>query len=295
MSAALGGMGKVPGGLVRRHVLTGVTRWMGARLTMTAGIVLALAVIGLSLLGPFVYHASAYAIHGHHTLAPPSAAFPLGTDQIGRDELARLIVGGFATLIVAIPSAALGFVLGIAYGLAAALGPSWLDRVLMRLLDAILALPGLVILIFFSALFTPGNAALILLLGLTAWPALARLVRNEAIAQRGRDFVHAARQAGGGTAYIARRHIVRVIAPILVVNGTFLVGDSILALSGLSFLGLGVQPPFTSWGALLQDGLNLIALDPWWMIAPPGLMIFAAILAANLIGQGMLEAQERGA
>lgn len=292
MSATLGRQAPLPGGRMRRRLIAEATAWIGARLTMTAGIALALFVIGLSLLGPFVYHASAYAIHGHHTLAAPSAAFPLGTDQIGRDELARLIAGGYATLIVAIPSAALGFLLGIAYGLAAALGPAWLDRVLMRLLDAILALPGLVILIFFSALFTPGNLALILLLGLTSWPALARLVRNEAIAQRGRDFVHAARQLGGSTTYIARHHIVRVIAPILVVNGTFLIGDSILALSGLSFLGLGVQPPFTSWGALLQDGLNLIALNPWWMIAPPGLMIFAAILAANLIGQGLLERAE---
>jgi peptide/nickel transport system permease protein len=188
----------------------------------------------------------------------------------------------------------LGFLLGIAYGLAAALGPRWLDATLMRLLDAVLALPGLVILIFFAALFTPGTFTLILLLGLTAWPGLARLVRNEAIAQRGRDFILAARQFGGGSAYIARVHILRVIAPILAVNGTFLVGDQILALSGLSFLGLGVQPPMASWGGLLESGLNLIALDPWWMILPPGLMILLSILAANLIGQGLLARQDTG-
>jgi peptide/nickel transport system permease protein len=280
----------VPGsvGVMPRPVSARVVRWVGDRATLVAGIVLGLAVCGFSVLGPLVYHGSAYAIHGHHTLAAPSAAFPLGTDQIGRDELARLIAGGYATLIVAIPSAVIAFVLGLIYGLGAALGPPWVDRVLMRLLDAILALPGLVILIFFAALFTPSNFALVLLLGLTSWPGLARLVRNEAIAQRSRDFILATRQFGGGTWYVARQHILRVIAPILVVNATFLVGDSVLALSGLSFLGLGVQPPFTSWGTLLQEGLDLIALNPWWMILPAGVMIFLAILSANLIGQGLL-------
>ncbi len=280
----------VPGsvGVMPRPVSARVVRWVGDRASLVAGLALAVAVCAFSLLGPFLYHGSAYAIHGHHTLAPPSAAFPLGTDQIGRDELARLIAGGYATLIVAIPSAAIAFAVGLIYGLGAALGPTWVDRVLMRLLDAILALPGLVILIFFSALFTPSNLALILLLGLTSWPGLARLVRNEAIAQRSRDFVLATRQFGGGTWYVARQHILRVIAPILVVNATFLMGDSVLALSGLSFLGLGVQPPYTSWGTLLQEGLDLIALDPWWMIVPAGVMIFAAILSANLIGQGLL-------
>jgi peptide/nickel transport system permease protein len=280
----------VPGsvGVMPRPVSARVVRWVGDRASLVAGLGLAVAVCAFSLLGPFLYHGSAYAIHGHHTLAPPSAAFPLGTDQIGRDELARLIAGGYATLVVAIPSAAIAFAVGLIYGLGAALGPTWVDRVLMRLLDAILALPGLVILIFFSALFTPSNLALILLLGLTSWPGLARLVRNEAIAQRSRDFVLATRQFGGGTWYVARQHILRVIAPILVVNATFLMGDSVLALSGLSFLGLGVQPPFTSWGTLLQEGLDLIALDPWWMIVPAGVMIFAAILSANLIGQGLL-------
>ena len=278
----------IPGGMMRRSAAQRLATWIGDRGTLVAGLAIAAFVVGFSLLGPYLYHASPYAIHGHHAFQPPSATNPLGTDQIGRNELARLIAGGYATLIVSIPAALLTFVLGIVYGLAAALGPSWFDKVLMRILDAILALPGLVVLIFFSALFTPGTFALILLLGLTSWPALARLVRNEAIAQRNRDFVLATRQFGGGTWYVARVHILRVMAPILVVNATFLIGDSVLALSGLSFLGLGVQPPYTSWGGLLQTGLNLIALDPWWMILPAGVMIFLSIMAANLIGQGML-------
>lgn len=288
MSNALGQTIHAPGGALRRSAAERAANWLGDRGTLVTGVALAAIVVLVSLIGPYLYTASPYAIHGHHALEAPSAAFPLGTDQIGRDELARLIAGGYATLIVSIPAAVLTFLLGITYGLAAALSPSWFDKVLMRLLDAILALPGLVVLIFFSALFTPGTFELILLLGLTSWPGLARIVRNEAIAQRNRDFILATRQFGGGTWYIARAHILRVMAPILVVNATFLVGDSVLALSGLSFLGLGVQPPYTSWGGLLQTGLNLIALDPWWMILPAGLMIFLSIMAANLIGQGLL-------
>jgi peptide/nickel transport system permease protein len=288
MSNALGQTIHAPGGALRRSAAERAANWLGDRGTLVTGVALAAIVVLFSLIGPYVYTASPYAIHGHHALEAPSAAFPLGTDQIGRDELARLIAGGYATLIVSIPAAVLTFLLGITYGLAAALSPSWFDKVLMRVLDAILALPGLVVLIFFSALFTPGNFELILLLGLTSWPGLARIVRNEAIAQRNRDFILATRQFGGGTWYIARAHILRVMAPILVVNATLLVADSVLALSGLSFLGLGVQPPYTSWGGLLQTGLNLIALDPWWMILPAGLMIFLSIIAANLIGQGLL-------
>ncbi|MDD2876636.1 MAG: ABC transporter permease [Acidiphilium sp.] len=288
MSHSLAQSITAPGGALRRSAAERAALWLGDRGTLVAGVALAVFVVGFSLLGPYIYTANPYAIHGRYALQGPSAAFPLGTDQIGRNELARLIAGGYATLIVSIPAALLTFMLGIVYGLAAALSPSWLDKVLMRVLDAILALPGLVVLIFFSALFTPGTFELILLLGLTSWPGLARIVRNEAISQRGRDFILATRQFGGGTWYIARVHILRVLAPILVVNATFLIGDSVLALSGLSFLGLGVQPPYTSWGGLLETGLNLIALDPWWMILPAGLMIFLAIMAANLIGQGLL-------
>jgi peptide/nickel transport system permease protein len=196
--------------------------------------------------------------------------------------------GGFYTLAIALPAAILAFVIGVAYGLASGLGPSWLDKILMRLLDAILALPSLIILLFFASIFTPNNTTLVLLLGFISWPALARLVRNETMAQKNRDFVLATEQLGASQIYIARVHLLRVMAPILVVNGTFMVGDSILSLSALSFLGLGVQPPYESWGSLLEQGLDLIALNPWWLILPPGLLVFGSLLSASLTGQGLL-------
>lgn len=276
------------GGRLRRAIFSGVTEYLGERGTLMAGAALAMLVASFCLLGPIFCRASPYTIHVGDAFYPPSPQFLLGTDQIGRDELARLIAGGYTTLAVSIPAAILAFIVGIVFGFSGALGPIWLDKVLMRVLDAVLALPALILLIFFASLFAPSNSQLILLLGLTSWPGLARLVRNEAIAQRGRDFVHASRQCGAGTFYIAWRHLLPVIAPVLVVNGTFLVGDQILALSALSFLGLGIQPPDPSWGGLLQSGLNLVVVDPWWMIVPSGAMIFLSIAATNLIGQGIL-------
>jgi peptide/nickel transport system permease protein len=262
--------------------------WMTERPTLAAGLILAGLVLFLGFVAPFLYPPDPFTIHPGHVLESPSLQFPLGTDELGRDELALLLSGGLATLVVALPAALLAFVTGIAYGLAAGLGPPWIDRAMMRLLDAILALPSLIVLIFFAALVTLNDTSLILLLGLISWPGLARLVRNETRAQRGRDFVLAAEQMGARRFYISRVHLLRVMAPVLVVNGTFMIGDAIFALSALSFLGLGVQPPQVSWGSLLESALNLIALDPWWLILPPGLLVFGALLAASLTGRGLL-------
>jgi len=262
--------------------------WASDRSTLIIGLTLSALVLFLGFVAPFIYPVDPFAIHPNHALEGPSRMFPLGTDELGRDELALLLSGGLATLIVSLPSAVLAFVVGVAYGLASGLGPVWLDRLLMRLLDAVLALPSLIILLFFASLVSLTNTSLILLLGFIAWPSLARLVRNETMAQKGRDFVLATEQLGASRFYIARVHLLRVMAPILVVNGTFMVGDAIFALSALSFLGLGVQPPQVSWGSLLETGLDIIALDPWWMILPPGIVVFAALLAASLTGQGLL-------
>jgi peptide/nickel transport system permease protein len=263
-------------------------RWASARGMLLSGIILGSFILFIGFVAPFIYPVNPFTIHPAHTLESPDWAFPLGTDELGRDELALLLSGGLATLIVALPSAIIAFVIGIAYGLAAGLGPAWLDRILMRLLDVVLALPSLIILLYFASLENLDDISLILLLGFVNWPSLARLVRNETMAQKGRDFVLASEQFGASRFYIARVHLLRVMAPILVVNGTFMVGDSIFALSALSFLGLGVQPPQVSWGSLLETGLGIIALNPWWMILPPGLVVFAALLAASLTGQGLL-------
>jgi peptide/nickel transport system permease protein len=262
--------------------------WLIGDATLAAGVIIGVLILLIGFVAPFLYPVDPFAINPSHSLEAPSWAFPLGTDELGRDELALLLSGGLATLVVALPAALLAFVVGVAYGLASGLAPAWIDRLMMRLLDAFLALPSLIVLIFFASLTVLNNTNLIMLLGFISWPSLARLVRNEAIAQRGRDFVLSAEQMGAGRFYVARVHLVRIMAPVLVVNGTFMVGDSIFALSALSFLGLGVQPPKVSWGSLLETALDIIALNPWWLIVPPGLMIFGSLLAASLTGQGLL-------
>jgi len=247
-----------------------------------------LILLAFCFLGPLLWHVDPSAIMPDLPLAAPTLAHPLGTDDLGRDQLARLMQGGAATLSVAIPAAFLAFVLALFYGLLAGLGPAWLDRVLMRLLDAVLALPALLVLLCLAALVPVDTPMLILLIGVTGWPAMARLVRNEVLAVRQRDFVLAARQLGGGPITVARLHILPVMGTLLVVQAMFLLGDSILALSSLSFLGLGVPPPQASWGGMLQSGLGLVDLGAWWLILPPGLLIVASLWATAALGCDML-------
>lgn len=274
-------------------------RWpavLEARADIGGGI-LFFALCLFSWIGPLLYPHNPLAIHAHHILAAPDARFPLGTDALGRNVAARLMRGGQATLAISLWASAIGLLAGLLYGLTAGLGPAWLDHILMRLLDALLAIPTLILLIFFAAIVPLNEVSLALLLGLVAWPAIARLVRNEAFAARERDYVRAARQFGAGRLYIARVHILRAMLPLVIVNATFLMADMILGLSGLSFLGLGIQPPHASWGGLLNSGAGLAVIGSWWLIVFPGLAIFLAILAMNMLGQGLLarlNGEERG-
>jgi peptide/nickel transport system permease protein len=243
---------------------------------------------GFCTLGPALWRVDPAALNPALVLSAPSLAHPLGTDALGRDALARLMQGGATTLSVALVASLLAFGFGVAYGLCAGLAPAWADRALMRLLDAVLALPALVVLICAASLLAPGEQVLALLIGLVAWPPLARLVRNETVALRGRDFVLASQQLGAGPAHIARVHLLPAMARVLAVSATFLVGDAILSLSALSFLGLAIQPPRTSWGHLLAEGMGLIGLHAWWLIVPPGVLITLSLFAADLGGRAIL-------
>ncbi len=220
-----------------------------------------------------------------HPLSPPGLAHPAGTDALGRDEMIRLMQGGAQTVIIAIPASILAVLLGTAYGLAAGLVPPAAGRWLARLLDALLALPSLVVMMCGAALLPSGAWPLAALIGVAAWPPLARQVRAEMVALRQRDFVLAARQLGGGTFHIARAHLLPNMAGLLAVNATFLVGDAILGLSALSFLGLGVPPPAASWGDMLQTGLGLADAGAWWLILPPGMLIVASLGAVAAVAK----------
>lgn len=220
---------------------------------------------------------------------PPSPAHLLGTDLFGRDVLSRIVYGARISLTIGFLAVALSVTLGTLLGAVAGYFGGWIDTLVMRFTDTVLAFPRLVLLILIVALFSPSALLIILVLGLTQWPGTARIVRGEVLSLREREFVQAARALGFGRGRIVLRHIVpNVLAPVIVA-ATLGIGNTIVLEAGLSFLGLGVQPPMPSWGNMVADGRgNLIGA--WWVATFPGLTIVVTVLAFNLVGDGLRDA-----
>ena len=230
-------------------------------------------------------------------LAGPSAGHPLGTDELGRDVLLRLLAGGRVSLVIGIAAALAAAALGTLVGLAAGYLGGWTDRVLMRTTDAIIALPLLPLLIVLAALDLnklglPARLVqsddisllrIVALAVLVGWTTAARLVRGATLVNRNRDFVRAARSLGASVPHILWLHILPNVLGPLIVATTLSVGDVILFESVLSFLGLGVQPPLASWGSMLSNAQELIATAPMLAVYP-GLLIFLTVVACNLLG-----------
>jgi peptide/nickel transport system permease protein len=233
-------------------------------------------------------------------LAGPSLLHPLGTDELGRDVLQRLLAGGRVSLTIGIAAAMTAAALGTLVGLTAGYLGGWTDRVTMRLTDAVIALPLLPLLIVLAALDlkklgVPAALAgsddislvrIVALAVLVSWTTAARLVRGATLVARGRDFVRAARSLGAGVPHILWTHILpNVLAPLIVAT-TLSVGDVILLESVLSFLGLGIQPPLASWGTMLSNAQEMVAAAPLLAIYP-GMMIFLTVIACNLLGDAL--------
>jgi peptide/nickel transport system permease protein len=233
-------------------------------------------------------------------MAGPSLAHPLGTDELGRDVLLRLLAGGRVSLAIGIAAALAAAALGTLIGLAAGYLGGWTDRVLMRGTDAVIALPLLPLLIVLAALDLnklglPASLIqsdeisvfrIVALAVLIGWTTAARLVRGAALVTRNRDFVRAARSLGAGVPHILWLHILPNVLGPLIVATTLSVGDVILLESVLSFLGLGVQPPLSSWGSMLSNAQELITAAPLLAVYP-GLMIFLTVVACNLLGDAL--------
>ena len=233
-------------------------------------------------------------------LAAPSLAHPLGTDELGRNVLLRLLAGGRVSLVIGVAAALAAAMLGTLIGLTAGYVGGWADRVLMRGTDAMIALPLLPLLIVLAALDLnklglPASLIqsdeisvfrIVALAVLVGWTTAARLVRGAALVTRNRDFVRAARSLGAGVPHILWLHILPNVLGPLIVATTLSVGDVILFESVLSFLGLGVQPPLSSWGSMLSNAQELITAAPLLAIYP-GLMIFLTVVACNLLGDAL--------
>ena len=223
-------------------------------------------------------------------LQPPSGAHWLGTDHLGRDLLSMVMVGARTSIAVALVAVGLGLGLGVPLGLLAAAGPgSWLDEAIMRGNDVIFAFPSLVIAILITAALGPSALNAIIAIGIFNIPVFARVTRGAALPVWTLDYIRAAQVAGKGRARISRDHVLPNIANILIVQGTIQFSLGILAEAGLSYVGLGAQPPTPSWGRMLAEAQTMISLAPHVAIVP-GLAIILTVLGLNLLGDGLRDA-----
>ncbi len=224
------------------------------------------------------------------TLAPPTLAHPFGTDDVGRDTLARAMAGGRVSLSVGLSSMLLALVLGIGIGAYAGFFGGVVDNILMRFTDVILAVPLYLLLFVLSASFTDGTPkSVVILIAIFGWTYAARLVRGEFLALKEREYVLASRTIGARNFRLMFRHMLPNAAGPIIVNATLLIGTNIILESVLSYFGFGIKPPDASWGDMINVGQNLFDVDPWLVIIP-GLLVFLTVLSLNLVGDGLRDA-----
>lgn len=222
--------------------------------------------------------------------AGPSWEFPLGVDTLMRCELSRLLYGGRVSLTVALVSTLLLTVVGTTVGVVAGYFGRWVDTVLMRLVDVLLAFPFLlVVMALNTAIARPGLWVLFLVLGFLSWTGLARQVRAQVLRVRELEYVQAARALGAGSFHILRRHVLPNITSLIVVVATSMISELIIVESVLSYLGVGVVPPTSSWGSMLHEGEGLLRLAPRLTLVP-GLAIMLTVVGFNLVGEGLRDA-----
>jgi peptide/nickel transport system permease protein len=250
------------------------------------GLLLVAVVLAAALVGPLLSPYGPDQTDFAATLAPPSLAHPFGTDDLGRDVLARILTGARISLVVGLGSVGAALLAGVPIGLVAGYFGGWTDVVLMRCMDVLLAFPGLLLALGLTAALGASLTNTVIAIAIVNLPILARVARGQALAVRGMDYVTANRALGfGEIAILARCVLPNALSPILV-QGSLLLASSIITESYLSFLGLGVQPPTPSWGNMLHDAVGFLDLAVWlaWF---PGAAIFLAVLGFNVLGDGL--------
>lgn len=258
-----------------------------------------LAVLGLAIIvffvlfcfvGPLVYHRDLTVTNVLASDLAPGGHYPLGTDQNGFDELARLMKGGQTALEIGFLASLVATVVGTLYGAIAGLAGGVADAIMMRFVDVLLSIPPLFIVLILATKYNGTVVTLSLVIAILSWLVPARLTRGEVLTLRVRDFVYAARVMGSGRSRLVLRHLIPNALSVVIVNITFLVADSILLLSYLGFLGFGLQEPATSWGDMLGNALANVTSGYWWLVYPVGGCLVALVLAANLVGDGLRDA-----
>jgi peptide/nickel transport system permease protein len=259
------------------------TRLVGTGLAITA--VVLLCALAAPLLAPYDPNEQDYLA----ITDPPSAAHPLGTDDIGRDVLSRIIYGSRVSIEVGLIAVAIAVGVGVTAGLFAGYVGGLADDVIMRVVDAVQAFPNLILALAITAALGPSIANAMLAIGFVAAPGMARLTRGQTLSIREREFVAAARVCGASPLSIMRQHIWPNVTAPIVVQATLLLGTAIVTEAALSFLGVGVRPPTPSWGAMLRTGSQYLEVAPWIGIAS-GAAIFMTVLAFNFVGDGLRRA-----
>jgi len=252
------------------------------------GLLIILTLIGVALFAPWLAPFDPVQTNLANRLQPPSAAHWMGTDEVGRDILSRIIWGSRLTLyivgLVAIIAAPVGIIAGTVSGYFGGI----IDTVVMRITDIFLAFPKLILALAFVAALGPGIENAVIAIAITSWPPYARIARAETITIRNTDFIKAIRLQGAGPFRIITRHVMPLCLSSLIVRVTLDMAGIIMTAAGLGFLGLGAQPPSPEWGAMTASGRAYI-IDHWWLITMPGMAIFLVSLAFNLLGDGLRE------
>ncbi len=254
-----------------------------------AGAVMVVVLFVVAALAPVLAPYEPDYIDRYHILEPPSKAHPLGTDDLGRDVLSRMLYGARVSLAVGFVAVGIATAIGIVIGALAGYYGGLIDRMLMRFVDIMLSIPSFFLILAVIAFVGPGLLNIMIVIGLTSWMGVARLVRAEFLSLKGREFVLAARAIGASDLRIIFRHLLpNSMAPVIV-NAVLMVASAVLLESSLSYLGLGVLPPQPSWGNILTVGKANIEIA-WWLSVFPGLAILITVLSYNLLGEGLRDA-----
>jgi len=283
--------GTLPSGKSRSMFVRGLEVFVENKLAIVGVVILVLIVL-FCYLGPFLYHTDQ--IHTNLAIEnqAPGSGHPLGTDSNGYDVLGRLMVAGRVSLEVGLAAAVLATVVGTLWGAIAGYLGGAVDAVMMRLVDAMLAIPTLFLALVVVSMFPATELELIIVIALTSWLTTSRLIRGEALSLRVRDYVQAMKVMGGGGTRAVLRHIAPNAIGTIIVSATFQVADAILLVVALSYLGLGVQPPKTDWGGMLSNGVQYTYDGYWWLIYPAGIAIVLVVIAINFIGDALRDSFE---
>lgn len=284
-----------PDALASPHTtLTGRFRtWTRGRGSLVAGLVIVALLVVVGVLAPVIAPFDPTEIHARDGLQPPNSTYWLGTDNLGRDIFSRIVYAARTSLLVALGSVLVAGIIGVPLGLLTGFLGGALDSVIMRILDAILAFPVVLLAILVVATLGTEPINLVLTIGFVFVPYFTRLVRAQVLSLREREFVEASRASGGTDGHIMARVILPNVTSPVVVQASLTMSLAVLIEAALSFLGLGVQEPTPAWGSMLQQSQLYMKQAPWYVLAP-GICIFLAVLAFNLLGDGLRDLLDSG-